>query len=127
MNEVDAITHPPFGAYKERLEADGGRILQLNRVGALTVVTGYRGLGQFECVHWDDRHPDHRHEGVVVSYWETLQTAEAFHFAYLKKVLAGPWGKELRERGKYMADAAKEAYAELKSDKELFKDYDWEA
>ena len=118
---------PGFDHYKAELEATPpGRILQLNTIGALTIVTAYRGLGDFETVLWDSRLPKYRDVGVLVSYWETLEVSEAFHHAYTKRIYASVFGAEVRERAKWLGKAAKECVSEitLDSDLHLFADED---
>lgn len=109
--------------YQAVVQYTGGEILQKNRVGALTIVLGYRGLGHFETIMWDDRHPDFRDKGELITYDRTLESAEAFYFAYLLEIVASPFGQRTRERGKSWRKAAKEAMGEIKSDEVLFKDY----
>jgi hypothetical protein len=118
--------YPGLKDYLARVEATHGSILQLNRIGALTVVTAYRSLGEFETVLWDDRLPGWRDIGVLVSHWTTLEVSDAFHFAYTRRIYASVFGGELRDRAKYMAAAAREAMSEITRDEDLhlFEDKD---
>jgi hypothetical protein len=122
----DPYRYPGVKDYVARVQSTGGRILQLNNIGALTVVTAYRSLGEFETVLWDIRLPNWRDIGILVSTWTTLEVAEAFHFAYTRRIYASAFGGELRKLAKIMARAAREATAEITVDEDLhlFEDED---
>lgn len=111
--------YPGFRAYLAQLAEAGGRILQLNRIGAITVVTAFRNIGEFETVLWDDRLPDWRETGVLVSRWTTLEVAEAFHFAYTRRIYATDFGGELRYFAKVLGPVAKTCVEEITSDNDL--------
>jgi hypothetical protein len=123
---ADPYRYPSLKDYVARVQNTHGSILQLNRIGALTVVTAYRSLGEFETVLWDSRLPNWRDIGILVSHWSTLEVAEAFHFAYTRRIYASVFGGELRKMAAYMAKPAREAMSEITIDEDLhlFEDED---
>lgn len=111
-NEVNPV--PRLDEYMRQIQNTGGKILQLNRVGVITIATGYRGLGLFEAVAWDDRN-GHNPAGELVSYWDTLETAEGFHHALLALIWKGGYGNTMRLRAREYRVVAKEYYDELQN------------
>lgn len=108
------MTYPPLKEYMADVAATApGHVLQLNRVGTVTLATVYRGLGDFETIKWDERE-FHDGPGELVSFWETLEIAEGFHHALLELLWKSRYGKVMRARTKDMMPAAKEAFAQLR-------------
>lgn len=77
-------------------EGEGG-LLQLNRIGALTIITEFLGPGRFRTVVWDIRHPDGADRGWVIAKLETLEGAEGFHFALSWSLYQEDFGSAVRE------------------------------
>ena len=95
--EPDQVRISPQDYLKEVLDS-GGNILQLDTIGALTLITTYRGLGAFECVIWSDVDYRRRNDGQVLSRQGTLEMAKGFHHALSEFLWYGPWGEATRTR-----------------------------
>lgn len=112
-NATAAIQYGTPTEYIDLVKAERGAIMHSNRIGALTVITAFRSLGNFETVLWDGRHPDSRGIGERVALQRTLQSADAFHYGYAKLLWESPFGGEPRERVRWFGDEIAELVSEI--------------
>ncbi len=99
------ILQGPDAYLKAVLDSKGG-VLQVSHIGALTLVTTYRGLGHFECVLWSDVHYETSRKGECLAQASTMETANGFHHALAKRLWSAPWGRATRKRADWFTEEA---------------------
>jgi hypothetical protein len=92
-NKVDASVE----AYIMNTLLGDGHLLQMNRIGAIVVVTAYMKLGDFQTVIWDWRAQQDPDVGWIIAELNNLEAAEGFHFALTQSLYNGEFGSALRE------------------------------
>lgn len=92
-------------AYIMNTLVGNGHLLQMNRIGAITVVTAELNLGAYQTVIWDWRAQQDPDVGWIVAEFGTLEPAEGFHAALTDSLYHGEFGSSLRDEALRFPDA----------------------